>query len=257
VRKLLIGALVGAIALVGATIALAQSGGTIQTYTETFSAKKPGKSTTTSFKTTNTDPTNTANNNQPDPGRIVKIKFPGGTKLTSTGVVPQCVTPNLNAQNVCPPNTKIGSGTAQARTKFPGTAPIAATVTAYNKKNGLFLHVNAPSVNQQFILTASYSGTTLTAVIPPQCVPPDHVQGSGASAFCATASGAPSPNGEVALTQFSLSTSAKSKKIKGKTVPFLATPKKCPKNKKWVFIGTFTFKSGATKAITSTSPCTS
>ena len=57
------------------------------------------------------------------------------------------------------------------RLKFPGSAPIPAKVTAYNRKKGLWLYV-VPQVSAQdpFLVTADFKGLTLAAQIPQQCV---------------------------------------------------------------------------------------
>src|SRR3954453_19585687 len=66
-RKLVVGALMGALSLVVAAVAIgasATSGTTVQNFEQTYTAKKPSKSTGTSFATSSTDEQN-ARNKQP------------------------------------------------------------------------------------------------------------------------------------------------------------------------------------------------
>src|SRR5690242_5617461 len=85
-RKLVVGALVGVLALAVAAIALAD---TTQTYSQKFTSPKAGASVGTVFSTDSTDATNTANNNQPKSVRTFNIKFPSGTAVNSKAV-PLC-----------------------------------------------------------------------------------------------------------------------------------------------------------------------
>src|SRR4051795_2333248 len=85
-RKLVIGALVGVLALAVAAIALAD---TNQTYTQKFSSNKAGKSVGIAFSTDSSDPANSANNNQPKAVRTFNIKFPAGTAVNYKAV-PVC-----------------------------------------------------------------------------------------------------------------------------------------------------------------------
>lgn len=234
-RKLIIGAVTGAVMLAVAAIAMAA---TATTYSQKYTTAKVGSSAGTKFSTTSIDNENTANNNQPAAAREVDVTFPKGTKINQDAA-PYCKNLDESADNPCPTRTKVGSGSAEVRLKFPGTAPIPASVTAYNRKSngtkGLFLYV-VPSVQGQapVVLKPTFKGLTLVTKIAPLCVLND----------CAT-------NGEAVLTKFTLSTKA----IKKGTKKFITTPPKCPKVG-WQFIGTFKYDAPTpTKKLSSLQKC--
>jgi hypothetical protein len=246
-RVLAVAALMGTAALVYAAVALAT--GTQQSYTNTFSTKKPGKAATTTIKLSSTDPTNTSHNNAPDPARKVVVAFPKGMSIDPKAA-PTCSATALDFQNkgsgACPAKTIVGSGAASANSTFSSVGEIAATVTAYNKKGGLLLYVQptpgAPA--QPFLIQANLSGSAkkgfkLTTTPPPNCLPP------GSPPSCSS--------GEAPLDKFILNTLAKKS---GKHV-FLRTPTTCPKSKFWPFKATITFKTDGTKSYTAKGPCTS
>ncbi|MEA2458583.1 MAG: hypothetical protein QOC95_1555 [Thermoleophilaceae bacterium] len=215
-RKLLLGAITGAVMLAVAAIAMAA---TDTTYSQKYTSPKVSTSVGTNFSTTSIDNENTAGNNQPAAAREVDITFPKGTLINQTAA-PFCKNLDESADNPCPTKTKIGGGSAEVRLKFNGTAPIPASVTAYNRKGGLFLYV-VPSVQGQapVVLKPVFKGITLVTKIAPLCVLND----------CAT-------NGEAVLTKFKLNTKA----IKKGTKTFIKSPAKCPKAG-WQFIGTFKY----------------
>jgi predicted Zn-ribbon and HTH transcriptional regulator len=221
VRKLLLGAIAGAVMLAVAAIAMAA---TDTTYTQTYTNKKAGKSTGTFFKTTSIDSSNTANNMQPSPTRRLTITFPKGTKINQKAA-PFCkqLQEDEPNGNVCPKKTKIGDGHAEARLKFNGTAPIPATVTAYNRKKGLWLYIVPQAPGQApIVLKPKFKGLRLITNVPPLCVLND----------CAT-------NGEAVLTEFDLTTKA----IKKHKKVFLTTPAKCTKAG-WTFKALFEYDPG-------------
>jgi hypothetical protein len=238
-RKLLIGALTGAVMLAVAAIAMAA---TETTYSQKYTTNKAGKSAGTNFATTSIDNENTSGNNQPAAAREVDIGFPKGTKINQKAA-PFCKNLDESANDPCPKNTKIGSGTAEVRLKFNGTAPIPADVTAYNRKGGLFLYV-VPSVQGQapVVLKPVFNGITLVTKIAPLCVLND----------CGT-------NGEAVLTKFTLNTKAITKTVKKgkkktKTV-FITTPKTCTAAG-WKFTGTFKYDPPTpTKVLTANQAC--
>jgi hypothetical protein len=252
-RKLLVGVIAGVVMLAVAAIAFAA---TETTYSQKYTVSKAGTSAGTNFDTSSIDPDNTAENMQPAKTRKLVINFPAGTKIDQT-VKPYCTVLHEDDPNgnVCPKNTQIGSGTAEVRLKFPGGAPIPATVTAYNRKSdgnkGLFLYV-VPSVPGQapVVIKPVFSGTKLTTVLVPLCVLND----------CAT-------NGEAVLTKFKLDTKAysktvtktvkkhgKKKKVKTKHL-FITTPAKCPAAG-WAFSADFTYDDGTTKHFDDVQKCT-
>ena len=247
-RKLLIGALAGVVVLAVAAVAYAA---TQTTYSQSYTLNKTAKSVGTHFDTTSIDPDNTDNNQQPAKTRKLVIGFPAGTKIDQT-VKPYCTVlkeddPN---GNVCPKNTQVGSGSAEVRLKYPGSSPIPADVTAYNRKSdgnkGLFLYV-VPSVPGQapVVIKPVFSGLKLTTVLTPLCVLND----------CPN-------NGEAVLTKFHLDTKAykktvtvkKGKKKKKVTHFFITSPKACP-SAGWKFTADFTYDDGTTKHLESTQAC--
>ncbi len=150
------------------------------------------------------------------------IGFPAGTKIDQS-VKPYCAKLDESANDVCPKNTQIGSGTAEVRLKFPGSAPIPAKVTAYNRKKGLWLYV-VPQVSGQapVVIKPTFQGLKLVTVLTPLCVLND----------CAT-------NGEAVLTKFHLDTKAyskttkkkKGKKTVKKTSNFITAPEDVPRGR--------------------------
>jgi hypothetical protein len=228
-RKLLVGVLAGAVILAVAAIAYAE---TVTTYSQKYTSNKVNKSVGTVFKTSSIDEENTDENSQPKKTRKLVINFPSGTKIDQT-VKPYCTNLDESANDPCPKNTQIGSGTAEVRLKFPGSAPIPAKVTAYNRKSdgnkGLFLYV-VPQVAGQapVVIKPVFSGLKLTTNLTPLCVLND----------CAT-------NGEAVLTKFELTTKPYKKGKGKKTRFFQRSPKKCP-SAGWKFAADWTYDDGST-----------
>lgn len=237
-RKLLVGAIAGAVMLAIAAIAYAA---TETTYSQKYTSNKVNKSVGTVFKTSSIDQENTAENMQPKKTRKLVINFPAGTKIDQT-VKPFCTNLDESADNPCPKNTQIGSGTAEVRLKFPGSAPIPAKVTAYNRKSdgtkGLYLYV-VPSVSGQapVVIKPVFKGLKLTTVLTPLCVLND----------CNT-------NGEAVLTKFELTTKPYKKGTGKKTRFFQKAPPKCPKAG-WKFSADWTYDDGTTEHLQSLQPC--
>jgi hypothetical protein len=237
-RKLLIGAIAGAVMLAVAAIAYAA---TETTYSQSYTTTKAGKSAGTIFKTSSIDTANTEENQQPAKTRKLVIGFPKGTKIDQS-VKPYCAQLDESANDVCPKNTQVGSGTAEVRLKFPGTAPIPAKVTAYNRKSGgtkgLWLYV-VPQVAGQapVVIKPTFKGLKLITVLTPLCVLAD----------CAK-------NGEAVLTKFELTTKAYKKGKGRKTRFFITTPKTCTKAG-WKFTADFTYDDSTTKHLESHQKC--
>jgi hypothetical protein len=228
-RKLLIGAIAGAVMLAVAAVAYAA---TQTTYSQSYTAKKVNKSVGTHFDTTSIDPDNTAENQQPKKTRKLVIGFPAGTKIDQS-TKPFCTVLHEDQTDVCPKNTQVGQGTAEVRIKYPGFAPIPAKVTAYNRKSdgnkGLFLYVVPQAPNQSpVVIKPVFKGLKLTTVLKPLCVLND----------CAT-------NGEAVLTKFHLDTNAYKKGKGKKTKFFIKSPPKCP-TAGWHFTADFTYDDGTT-----------
>jgi hypothetical protein len=244
-RKLLIGAVVGVIGLVAATVALAVTG-TQQKYTETFSTSKATKSAASTFNLTSNDPT--APNGQPNPARTTTIIFPKGT-IINYKAVKQCSASDLDFQNkgasACPGNTKIGSGTASANTGFPPPiTEIGAQVTAFNGKKVLILYIVPNNgASNPFVIRAQLQGGKTTprlfTKVPPNCIPPGSPNTTP-----------PCGGKEAPLDSFKLTTNKK-----GTTKsPYLKTPP-CPKSKKWTFTAKLTYRDDPPKTLTSTQKC--
>jgi hypothetical protein len=247
-RKLFVGAIVGAFVLAVAAIAYAE---TVTTYSQSYTTNKAGKSAGTIFKTSSLDEANTAENSQPAKTRKLVIGFPAGTKIDQS-VKPYCAELKEDDPdgNVCPKNTQIGSGTAEVRLKFPGSAPIPADVTAYNRKKGLWLYV-VPSVAGQapVVIKPEFQGLKLVTNLVPLCVLNN----------CET-------NGEAVLTKFELNTNPykktttktvkkKGKKKKVKTTHyFITTPAKCTAAG-FKFTADFTYDDGTTKHFDDVQKC--
>ena len=243
-RKLLIGALAGAVVLAVAAVAMAT---TTQTFTQKYTSKKRNTSVGTSFATTSTESDNEANNHQPKSTREFDIKFPAGSKI-DTSAAPICKNLDESSSDVCPKNTKVGSGHAQVLLPFQGFAPIDADVTAYNRKNGLWLYVvpNAPG-QAPVVLKPAFKGLTLKTATPPNCIGSTNQNG-----HCVNGDG--SKGVEAVLTEFDLKTKAVTKGKGKKKKTYLKTPNTCPKGG-WVFKATITYEDGSKATPQSASPC--
>jgi hypothetical protein len=245
-RKLLIGALVGVLALAVTAVALAA---TQQSYSQSFSTNKANKSAGTTFSTDSTDPANTANNSQPKSVRVFTVVFPGGTKIDNLGA-PQCKKTDdeilqAGGKPACP-KAVVGSGSAKVRLPFPGFGDINATVTAFNANKGLILYVN-PQGAQAIILRSKFQGLKLVTAVPPNCLPPATIQGGQ----CKKPDG--SAGQEAILSHFDLKTVPKSAKVKKKKHALITTPKTC--KGKWAFRADLTYADGTKASFPSTQAC--
>ena len=245
-RKLSIGALVGAVMLAVAAIAFAT---TTQTFDQKYikkngkNSKARGASVGTSFKTTSTEDGNAEKNHQPKATRQFNITFPAGSKIDYTAA-PVCKKLDEAKNDPCPKNTKIGSGHAQVVLPFQGFPTVDATVTAYNRKKGLFLYVVPPPPNAPVVLKPVYKGLTLKTATPPNCIASTNQNG-----HCVNNDG--SEGVEAVLSEFDL----KTKPIKKGKKIYLRSPKSCPKSKKWTFKAEITYDDGTKVKPKSTTPC--
>jgi hypothetical protein len=224
--------------LAAAAIAMAT---TTATYSQKYSSTKTNKSVGTSFSTASTEDQNAANNNQPKSTREFDVTFPKGTKIDYTAA-PVCKNLDETAANPCPKNTKVGDGHAKVLLPFPGTAPIDATVTAYNRVKGLFLYV-VPSVGAPVVLKPAYKGLTLKTATPPNCL-----AGTNQNGQCVNNDG--SKGQEAVLTEFDLKTKAIHKGKKN----YLTSPKACAKGG-WKFTAKITYSDGTSTTLNSLSAC--
>jgi hypothetical protein len=225
-----------------AAVALAT---TTQTFNQTYTSAKPNKSVGTSFKTTSTESDNEARNHQPKSTREFDIKFPAGSKV-DTSAAPICKNLDESANDPCPKNTKVGAGHAQVILPFPGFATITAQVTAYNRKNGLFLYVVAPG-QAPVVLKPTFKGLTLKTATPPNCVASTNQNG-----HCVNGDG--SPGTEAVLSEFDLKTKASTKGKGKKKKTYLTTPPKCTKAG-WTFQASIRYEDGSTAHPAFTQKC--
>ena len=240
-RKLLIGGLAVAAALAVAAVAYAA---TQQTYEQSYTTRAKNRSAGTSILLTVIDPENTENNQQPDPARQVTVTLPRGSRVDS-GAAPQCRELDESATPPCPNRTKVGEGEAEVRLRFPvsGRETIPATVTAYNRRNGLWLYV-VPQLQGQapVVLRPTWDGLRLVTNLDPLCVPP------GTPPDC-------DPRlGEAAISRFELRTTPKSRGRGARRRNLLTTPRTCPRGG-WRFRLNVRYATQAPVTRTDTSPC--
>jgi hypothetical protein len=253
-RKLVVGALVGVLALAVTAIALAASatsGTTVQNYEQTFTVKKPNASTGTKFSTSSTDEANTTQNKQPKRVTNFDITFPKGTKIDTTAL-PTCAAtePDFNAaenaDDACPKRAKIGTGTVAARLDIPNTQDLTGTVSAYNAKKGLLLYVviASPLGNQTLLLKPKLRGVKLLTPVPHTCIPPNRPDQD------CRENGGTGDAREAILTSFTLSVK------RGKTGKkvYMTTPKTCPSGG-WKFEANIKYSDGTASKIPAKSAC--
>lgn len=216
-RRLLLGAVVGAVVLATAAIAIAT---TKTTYRDRFTSNRTGHAVGTRLAFTSVGDS-AKNNRQPGLARELNFTFPKGTKIDYKARA-VCGTFDASATAPCPSNSVIGSGSAELRVKAPKSSSIPAGVTAYNRAKGLWLFVT-PKVSSldPILLKAHFRGRTLVVPISKRCVDYD----------CAR-------NGDARFTRFSLATRTFNK---GKRT-YIRTPSSCPKAG-WKFVGRFKFAS--------------
>jgi predicted Zn-ribbon and HTH transcriptional regulator len=250
-RKLSVGALMGALSLIVVAVAIgasATSGTNVQQFDQTYSAKKPSKNTGTSFATSSTDPAN-ARNKQPKRTTNFDITFPKGSKIDSKAV-PQCAATEAdfaaqtNPDKACPKGSKVGTGTVAARLPYQGTADLNGTVSAYNANKGLLLYVvvQSPLGNQVLLIKPKFKGLKLLTTVPPTCIPPQRPD-----------QGCKDANGEeqsAILTSFTL----KTKPVGTKGKKLITTPATCPAAG-WKFVANIKYADGTAVTIPSTQKC--
>ena len=255
-RKLVVAALAGILTLAVAAIAIAEtatSGTTVQNYDQSYTVKKPKKSTGTSFSTSSTDEQNTQRNKQPKRVTNFDIKFPAGSKIDSKAA-PQCKADENDfasaedPDDACPKGSKIGSGAVQARLPFPGTADLDGTVTAYNANKGLLLWVQVTSsgATQSLLIKPRFSGLNLKTKVPVTCIPPNSPQNG-----CKDSSG---QEQAVVLTSFNLKTKAVSSGKGKRRRQLITTPPACTRNG-WKFEASLKYSDGTGVKIPVTQKC--
>ena len=255
-RKLVIGALMGVLALAVAAVAYgasATSGGTVQNYDQVYSAKKPAKSTGTTFSTSSTDDSNTAKNRQPKRVTNFDITFPKGSKIDNKAI-PACSATDdefnqaESPDDACPKKSKIGSGKVAARLPFDSPiGDVDGVVTAYNAKKGLILYVNLQEANQTLVLRPKFRGLRLLTTVPHSCVPPNRPDND-----CKDANG---ESQDAILVNFELKTKAAGSGRGSKKRNLITTPKTCPSGG-WGFEADIKYADGTSVNIPTKSPCT-
>jgi hypothetical protein len=255
-RKLLFAALVGVLTLAVTAIAVAESetsGTTTQNYSQTYSAKKGGTATGTTFQTSSTNSANDEMNKQPKRVTNFDITFPKGSKIDNKAV-PACSADETafgqvnNPDDACPKGSKIGAGTVAARLPYPNTAELNGTVTAYNAKKGLLLYVviQAPGAAQTLVLKPTFKGLTLKTSVPVTCVPPGTAENS--------CKGTDGKEYAAVLTSFQLKTKVASSGKGKKKKTLITTPAKCAKGG-WGFEANIKYADGTAVKVPTKSPC--
>jgi hypothetical protein len=214
VRRLLLGAVVGAVALATAAIAVAA---TKTTFSDRFTSNRTGHAVGTRLAFTSVDPANTAKNGQPKRTLELDVAFPKGTKIDYS-VRGVCNSFDASATAPCPSNSTIGSGTAELREQAKKSPSIPAGVTAFNRKNGLWIFITPKVSNlDPILIRAFFRGRTLVMPIP-------------------------NTNGAAVITRFKLATRTFTT---GKRT-YIRTPGTCP-GAGWKFVGTFKYADGGGK----------
>jgi hypothetical protein len=255
-RKLIVGAVAGVLVLAMAAVAMAE---TVQTYKQTFSQTKAGKSTGTTFSTSSIDEANTGRNKQPKRVTQFDITFPKGT-IVNYKALPVCTATEeefvaeANPDAACPAKSKIGSGDVKARIPFKIGADeeLTGTVNGYNGKGQLllFVSIQSPIGNQTLLikgkLKSSKTSTTLKTTVPASCVPPgipsnQCKDGTGTSQYAI-------------LTYFSLKVKPGTSGSGSKKKTYMTTPTKCSGGS-WTFAADITYDDGTDFQHDSKTPC--
>lgn len=235
----LIGALVGVLALALSAVAVA-SPQFKQTASLKYSTKQAQQPAGVSAELHATDPGAVPPGNQPGV-RTLKIAFKGAKANTKVGKL--CRLPKDQADR-CPPNTRVGTGTASAN--LVGTNPstgqpnvtvgLAQTVAAYQTTGGFYFVVKGVDLPTTAILKATLSKRGVLNVNVERDLPV-----------------IPGGN-KIVLTDFEV----KIKKVtsgSGKRRKSLVTTPKCPRSKKFSITAAFNYTDGSSKTVTSTQRC--
>src|SRR2546423_200057 len=225
------GIVVGVLALVGASIALAATVQTITASVKTGSGKpKAGKPGTTTINISAKD-TAKQPSQQPDPARKIDFRLPKGLDLDLKGAG-KCSATDLDFQNkgdaACPKSTQVATGSAVVNTGLnPPVTRINATVKGYNGGSKLILYV-VPQGAQPIVIRSSITGKPKTgqhivANVAPNCLPPGKPTDTP-----------PCQGREAPIETFILTTLNKHKGSGSKRHDVLTTPPTCPK-KGWTF----------------------
>ncbi len=192
---------------------------TIQTYSQSFSVKRPGTSTGMKFLASAKDPS--APLGAPVPARKLTLTFPAGTRI-NTATLARC----RNAAS-CPDKSRLGAGKAVVillgdRYTLP--------VTAYNRAGGMVLNVVNP-LGSEIVLEPVLSRNALSISLPNLSV----------------------MSRPIVLSELALVIRPHGS---GSTA-YATTPKACSSSHAWTFKARFDYADGATKMLTSKSACVS
>jgi hypothetical protein len=251
-RKLFIGALVGALVLAFAAVAFGVSE---QTFTMSFSKKTKKTSTGINFQVHSEDNENTANNNLPKSTRRLRIKMPAKTRI-QPAAAPQCKATDQEftdeGKAACPKGSQVGTGKAIARFKSASLQNVNVVVTAFNAPKGLILYLE-PDISVPFILRPKWTGNldngpTLDTRVPANCV----ASSEAPDGKCRDNAG--NEGFEAVLTDFQLSTVARNKGKGKKRKNLIRTPTKCG-TAQWTFTANWTYSDGTTERRQSKSAC--
>jgi hypothetical protein len=219
VRRLLLGAVVGAVVLATAAIAIAA---TKTTFRDRFTSNRTAHAVGTRLSFTSVGDKAT-NNRQPGLLKELRFTFPKGTRIDYRARA-VCGTFDASATAPCPSNTVLGGGSAALRMKFAKSQSIPAGVTAYNRRGGMWLFVT-PKVSSldPILMRATFRGRTLVVPVPRRCVDYNCVR-----------------NGDARFTRFTLAT----RTFNSGTRTYIRTPSSCP-TAGWKFVGRFKFANGS------------
>lgn len=170
---------------------------------------------------------------KPIPVRRETFVFPRGTRL-DPAVVPACnaipAALMLLGESACPPETRVGGGTATAVSGSPFD-PVHIEIDGFENGSGLTLLSTVRGLGIRFVAHAVRNGRTLTVDYP-------------------RSPGGP-PDGETALREVNNVFVARS----AATRAYVRTPSRCPRSGHWTFIGRFTYADGVTQTARASQRC--
>lgn len=161
-----------------------------------------------------------------------------GTRI-DTSVPARCSVSDaqLMAQGAaaCPKASRVGGGVITLATGFPAPKTITADVTLINNTRQLIFVAQIRGTPVRQVIRAPVRGRTITTNVPFQ-------------------PGSP-PDGS-ALKTVNLGIRAISKPGRHGRRAYIRTPAVCPRDRRWVNRGTFTYADGVSQTVRSASPCT-
>jgi hypothetical protein len=235
-KKILIGAVVGVLALALAAVAIA-SPQFKQTAAIKYTTKKPKANSGLGISLKAQDPG--APNNKPSPATKVTVTLAKGTKVdTSAAKVCTASDSDFNSKgaNACPASSRLGSGSADAVTGLgAGIDPVGENIIAFAGKNQIiFLLTPKGAIGQTATIRGKIKKNVVTTAVPAFPIP-------GA--------------GNASLTVFNVSLKSISSGKGSKKKNLLTTPSTCPKSKNWTTTTKFNYEDGTTATVKSRSSC--